>query len=154
MTAADVGRTRMIEILKFDGEDEAFEKRLDGLLDDHAEVNGTPFDPQTVGFAAHNGDGAVVGGLYGWGQLGWFFVKLLALAPEARKTGAGGRMLAEAEAHARAEGLAGVYLDTYEFQAPGFYEKMGYTEFGRLPAAGGHPQRIWYAKIFDGTETE
>lgn len=149
MTAADVGPIRMIEIVKFDGEDEAFEKKLDDLLDDHADLNGTPFDPQTVGFAAKNGDGAVIGGLYGWAQLGWFYVKLLALAPDARMTGAGGRMLAEAEAHARREGLVGVYLDTYEFQAPGFYEKMGYAEFGRLPAAGGHPQRIWYAKIFD-----
>lgn len=149
MTAADVERIRMIEIVKFDGEDEAFEKKLDDLLDQHAEVNGTPFDPRTVGFVARDGEGAVVGGLYGWAQLGWFFVKLLAVAPEARKTGAGGRLLAEAEAHARGEGLAGVYLDTYEFQAPGFYEKMGYREFGRLPAAGGHPQRFWYAKIFD-----
>ncbi|MCI5076247.1 GNAT family N-acetyltransferase [Oricola sp.] len=149
MTATDTGPGRMIEIVKFEGEDEGFAKTLDDMLDDHAAVNGTPFDPQTVGFAARDGDGAVIGGLYGWAQLGWFFVKLLALAPDARKTGAGGRLLGEAEAHARAEGLSGIYLDTYEFQAPGFYEKMGYTEFGRLPAAGGHPQRIWFAKIFD-----
>ncbi|WP_370321320.1 GNAT family N-acetyltransferase [Oricola sp.] len=152
MTSQDSGATRMIEISKFDGEDERFENQLDVLLDDHAEANGTPFEPRTVGFVARDREGKIVGGLYGWAQLGWFFVKLLALAPEARKTGAGGRLLAEAEDHARSEGLAGVYLDTYEFQAPGFYEKMGYAEFGRLPAAGGHPQRIWYAKIFDGTE--
>lgn len=137
----------MIEIVKFHGEDDSFATRLDDLLDAHAELNGTPFDPQTTGFVARDGD-TVLGGLYGWGQLGWFFVKLLALAPEARKTGVGGRLLAEAEAHARAEGLVGVYLDTYEFQAPDFYRKMGYSEFGRLPAAGGHPQRFWFAKTF------
>lgn len=154
MTSADEFRTQMIEIWKFEGENGLFEKQLDDLLDEHAEANGTPFNPQSVGFVARNGEGTVVGGLYGWAQLGWYFVKLLALAPEARKTGAGGRLLADAEAHARGEGLVGVYLDTYEFQAPGFYEKMGYREFGRLPAAGGHPQRIWYAKIFDGTENE
>ena len=154
MTLADGDRTHMIEIVKFEGEDSLFEKRLDDLLDDHAEANGTPFDPQVVGFAARDAGGTVVGGLYGWAQLGWFFVKLLSLAPEARKTGTGGRLLADAEVHARGEGLVGVYLDTYEFQAPGFYEKMGYREFGRLPAVDGHPQRIWYAKIFDGTGKE
>jgi len=148
MTSADSGAAPMIEIAKFDGEDERFEKQLDDLLDDHAEANGTPFDPRAVGFVARDGDGTVLGGIYGWGQLGWFYVKLLALEPGTRKGGVGGRLLAEAEDHARSEGLAGVYLDTYEFQAPGFYEKNGYREFGRLPAAGGHPQRIWYAKIF------
>ena len=142
----------MIEIVKTAGEDAVLEGRLDGLLDAHAEAIGKAFDPQTVGFVARDGDGAFLGGLYGWGQLGWFFVKLLALEPSTRKAGIGGRLLTEAEDHARAEGLVGVYLDTYEFQAPGFYETMGYTEFGRLPAAGGHPQRFWYAKIFDGTE--
>jgi GNAT superfamily N-acetyltransferase len=99
-------------------------------------------------------DGSLLGGLYGWGQLGWFFVKLLALAPGARGRGIGGQLLGEAETHARRSGLVGIYLDTYEFQAPEFYAKMGYTEFGRLPAAGGHPQRIWYAKTLDETETE
>lgn len=142
------GPVPVIEIVKFEGEDESFGKTLDDLLDAHAELNGTPFEPVTAGFVAREGD-AVVGGLYGWGQLGWFFVKLLALTPEARGTGAGARLLADAEAHAREAGLVGVYLDTYEFQAPGFYAKLGYTEMGRLPAAGGHPQRIWFCKQFE-----
>ena len=144
----------MIEIVKIEGEDDALAASLDALLDAQAEDLGHPFDPQVVAFVAKDTDGILLGGLYGWGQLGWFFVKLLALEPEARGRGIGSRLLAEAEAHARLSGLAGIYLDTYEFQAPEFYARMGYTEFGRLPAAGGHPQRIWFAKTFDGTETE
>ena len=120
--------------------------RLDRLLDDGAEALGHPFNPQAVGFEARENDGTFLGGIYGWGQLGWFFVKLLALAPEARKRGVGGKLLEKAEAHARSEGLSGVYLDTYVFQAPEFYAKMGYEEIGRLPAVGDHPQRVWFAK--------
>ena len=143
----------MIEISKIEGEDLALEQQLDDMLDRHAEGSGAPFDPQTTGFVARRGDGAFLGGLYGWGQLGWFYVKLLALEAEARQTGIGGRLLAEAEAHAREAGLVGVFLDTYEFQAPGFYARLGYEEFGRLPAVGRHPQRIWFAKVFGAEET-
>jgi GNAT superfamily N-acetyltransferase len=95
-----------------------------------------------------------VGGLYGWAQLAGSSSSFWHLRPRQGRLERAGRLLADAEVHARGEGLVGVYLDTYEFQAPGFYEKMGYREFGRLPAVDGHPQRIWYAKIFDGTEKE
>ena len=37
-----------------------------------------------------------------------------------------------AEQEALARGCRGVYLDTFSFQAPGFYRKQGYTEFGEL----------------------
>ena len=44
---------------------------------------------------------------------------------------------------------AGVYLDTFTFQAPRFYESLGYVECGRLPAVRGHAQRLWFAKALD-----
>ena len=39
--------------------------------------------------------------------------------------------LAEREAVQR--GCHGAWLDTFEFQARGFYERLGYTCFGELP---------------------
>ena len=38
----------------------------------------------------------------------------------------------QGEAIARADGCVGVWLDTYEFQARGFYEKLGFDLFGTL----------------------
>ena len=38
----------------------------------------------------------------------------------------------EAERIARANGCVGIWLDTYEFQARGFYEKLGFEVFGSL----------------------
>jgi len=131
------------------GEGTAFDNTLEKLLDVHAHEAGSPFIVEEMFWKAKDGEGAIIGGLSGKSQLGWLFVKLLALAPQARRTGLGGELLEKAEAYARENGLAGVYLDTYDFQAPGFYAKCGYSEIGRLPAAGGQPQRIWFAKAFD-----
>lgn len=136
----------MIEITIEEGKGTAFDGALDRLLDVDAMQAGHPFIVDEMFWRATDGSGKVVGGLSGKAQLGWLFVKLLALAPDARGSGLGGRLLEKAEDHAREHGLAGVYLDTYEFQAPDFYKKMGYAEIGRLPPAGGHPQRIWFAK--------
>ena len=94
-------------------------------------------------------DGELLGGFSGKAHLGWLYVLLLATAPDARGTGVGAALMKRGEVIARNMGLVGVYLDTYDFQAPGFYERIGYTEIGRLPAAGGHPQRIWFRKLFE-----
>lgn len=140
----------MFDITIIEGEAKALDDRLENLLDWHAMEAGHPFIYDHVNLQATNRDGEVVGGLIGKAQLGWLFVRLLALAPEARRSGLGGKLLARAEAVAGEMGLCGVYLDTYEFQAPGFYSRLGYSEIGRLPAAGGHPQRIWFAKTLGG----
>jgi hypothetical protein len=40
--------------------------------------------------------------------------------------------VAQAEGRARERGCHSAWLDTFSFQARGFYEKLGYEEFGRL----------------------
>ena len=40
--------------------------------------------------------------------------------------------MAQAEARAIARDCHSAWLDTFSFQARGFYEKLGYEEFGRL----------------------
>ena len=49
------------------------------------------------------------------------------------RSGLGSRLLAEAEARARANGAAHSRLETFEWQAPGFYLKRGYRELARVP---------------------
>jgi ribosomal protein S18 acetylase RimI-like enzyme len=41
-------------------------------------------------------------------------------------------LMAQAEGRARERGYHSAWLDTFSFQARGFYEKLGYEEFGRL----------------------
>ena len=76
--------------------------------------------------------GAPVGGLTGWALYDWFFVQLLHLPQTLRGQGIGTELMQRAEAFARETGLVGMWLDTFEFQARGFYEKLGFRVFGTI----------------------
>lgn len=128
---------------------DAFTAAVDAILDEAAQARGHPFVGDRVHLRASAADGAFLGGLVGVRMQGWFYVKFLAVSGTARGAGVGARLLSRAEEIARAEGLAGVYLDTFDFQAPAFYLRAGYMEIGRLPAVGGAPQRIWFAKTLE-----
>ncbi len=54
-------------------------------------------------------------------------------------------MIAAAERRAAERGCHSAWLDTFGFQAPGFYRKLGYAEFGRLPYPPGF-ERIFLQK--------
>ena len=77
--------------------------------------------------------GATSGGLWGQVAYDWLFVELLIVPEQLRGAGHGTRLMREAERIAASRGAAGVWLDTFSFQARGFYEKLGYSCFGTLP---------------------
>ena len=83
------------------------------------------------------GSDAILGGLWAECYYDWCFVRLLAVPEQARGNGLGTQLMARAEAFARQRGDAGIWLDTFSFQARGFYEKLGFTCFGELE---GHPR--------------
>lgn len=76
---------------------------------------------------------AIVGGLFAKVSYRWVFVDTLWVAEDVRGQGAGRNLLNEAENEARRNGCIGAWVDTFSFQARGFYEKAGYTVFGELP---------------------
>jgi ribosomal protein S18 acetylase RimI-like enzyme len=77
-------------------------------------------------------DQQIFGGLVGKSGWDWLHVEFLWVAHQLQRQGFGRALLERAESEARARGCRGVHLDTHNFQAPGFYERMGYTEFGVL----------------------
>ena len=76
--------------------------------------------------------GATLGGLIGDTYYDWLYVSLMYLRENLRGQGYGETLLLRAEEEARSRGVQAVYLDTFSFQAPGFYEKLGYHVFGEL----------------------
>jgi GNAT superfamily N-acetyltransferase len=73
----------------------------------------------------------VVGGLLAgiWG--GVLFVRILWVSEALRGRGFGRRLMETAERRAVERGCRHVYLDTFSFQAPGFYEKLGYQTYAK-----------------------
>ncbi len=88
------------------------------------------------------------GGLWMVARRDWLFLDLFVLPAEARRQGLGSRILAMAEAEARARGCVGVWLDSYGFQAPGFYQRHGYQVIGVLPDYPAPHGRFFLAKRF------
>jgi len=74
----------------------------------------------------------VVGGLAGFTRWSWLFVDTLWLTDEMRGRGLGSELMRRAEEEAIRRGCRHAYLDTFSFQARGFYERLGYEVFGRL----------------------
>jgi GNAT superfamily N-acetyltransferase len=120
---------------------------LDGLAAHSAEFGLTGDWPEGW-IVGRDAEGATQAGLRHLTHFDWLFMHLLWVAKPYRAQGVGSRLLSEAEATAREKGRRGVYLDTFTFQAPEFYRRLGYREFGRLDDFPLGHARIWFAKRF------
>jgi GNAT superfamily N-acetyltransferase len=92
--------------------------------------------------------GRKVGGLWGRCSYDWLFVELLSVPEGQRGGNYGSALMAQAEGIARDHGCVGMWLDTFEFQARGFYEKLGFEVFGTMedyPVGG---RRLFLRKRF------
>jgi GNAT superfamily N-acetyltransferase len=120
----------------------------DGLTAFNEMEGGSRWQPEALWLVARDAGGAVVGGIKARIAHRWLEVDWLWVAQAHRKAGLGSALLGRAESVAAARGCQGAFLWTYSFQAPGFYEKHGYTAFGRLDGIPPGHARIHYAKRF------
>src|SRR5437870_10505786 len=77
--------------------------------------------------------GKLMGGLQASIYFKWLYVDFLWIAESLRGQWQGSMLLRAAEEEARRRGCQHAWLNTFDFQARGFYEKHGYTLFGQLP---------------------
>ena len=90
-----------------------------------------PSNEQSVRLVARDELG-VVGGLLGHTKWKWLYVAKLWVDERGRGKGIGTQLLTAAEELARTRGCTDASLDTFEYQARPFYEKLGYELFGTL----------------------
>ncbi|CUA82304.1 MULTISPECIES: GNAT family N-acetyltransferase [Gulbenkiania] len=105
-----------------------------------------PYAYEAFELYARDDSGRVMGGLFGQAGMGWLYVDYLWLHPEARHDGLGSRLMAEVEAKARQLGCVGMFLYTYDFQAPDFYRKLGFDYMGELEDCPPGHRRIYLKK--------
>ncbi|BCG24577.1 N-acetyltransferase [Pseudomonas tohonis] len=91
----------------------------------------------------------VIGGLYGEIFYRWLYIELLAIPEQARGQGTGSQLMEMAEHAAREKGCVGIWLDTFDFQAPEFYKRHGYTAFGQVEDFPPGHRRFFFQKRLD-----
>jgi GNAT superfamily N-acetyltransferase len=96
------------------------------------------FNVQTTGIAdgkllasfLRDGEGMVVGGVFGWTWGATCYVRYLFVPAQTRNRGHGSRLMAIVEVEASARGCKQIVLETHDFQAPEFYCKLGFEITG------------------------
>ena len=76
----------------------------------------------------------------------WLEIEYLFVKEELRRQGIGTQLLQQAESEAKKRNCRFAFVNTYQFQAPAFYQKHGYQEVFTLkdyPCTG---QRHYYQK--------
>lgn len=115
---------------KASGEDLAIirngiEDFVDGLFPGKRFTNAT--------FFLRDDAGVIVGGVHGnYGSFGWLYVDALWVSEEVRGKGYGTKLMEMIEGEGVRHGCTNVYLNTFSFEAPAFYEKLGYAVFAQL----------------------
>lgn len=75
---------------------------------------------------ARNENGEVLGGLYGFTRWTWMYVDWLVLRDDARKKGIGSELMRLCEIECKKREINRIRLNTFGFQAPDFYKKLGF----------------------------
>ena len=87
---------------------------------------------QRLCYVLKDENGQVCGGVLAEVYWGWLYIDLLWVEEDLRRNGYGRSLMTRIEEEARQLGAKYAYLDTFSFQAPEFYEQLGYLSFGEL----------------------
>lgn len=124
----------------------ALSKELwNGLLRFNREQGG-PFRYRRTVLTARDAKKKLLGGLILESYWRESYVELLWLSAKSRGSGLGSRLIKEAERRAKRRGSYLIHLNTFSFQAPGFYEKQGYQRFGGMSGSPRGESRHYYVK--------
>ncbi len=126
-------------ILQIDHDSPQDRDALSNALSKYNHSVAPPANYQLLGLLLKSEAGETIGGLWGRSAYEWLFIELLFVPESLRGNGTGARLMLQAEEVARQRHLTGIWLDTFTFQALGFYQKLGYTIFGELKD---HPRGI------------
>jgi GNAT superfamily N-acetyltransferase len=90
------------------------------------------FDAQALGVFARAADGSPFAGAFGWTWGGTCYVRYLFVQETARGRGHGTALMQAVETEARSRNCRQIVLESFDFQAPAFYHKLGFRTIARI----------------------
>lgn len=90
--------------------------------------------------------GELIAGIVASSAHGTLEVEFLFVDEQYRRRGYGRQLLRYTEERAKSDGLRHILLNTYSFQAPGFYEKEGYRLLFQIEGAFGEHSQYFFWK--------
>jgi GNAT superfamily N-acetyltransferase len=119
---------------------------MEGLIVDYERLMGEPRDKEFSVFLK-NDLGEIVGGIQAHFDTESVYVETLWVDEKLRKKGYGSKLLNAAELEAIKNGCVFSTLDTWNFQAEGFYLKNGYEPMGEIKKYWHGHSRIFLRKV-------
>ena len=138
-----------IEVLA--AEDAALDALLsDRLYEFNVDVTGIS-DGELLSIAVRDESGNLIAGLNGHSWGGCCEVKQLWIDEQQRGQGLGSTMMMAAEREATRRGCVQIVLSTHSFQAPEFYESLGYVRLAAIPNYPKGHENILYIKYLQSS---
>ena len=103
----------------------------DRLYDYNVEQTGVD-DGQWLAIFVRDNQQTIRAGIEGWTWGGSCYIRSVWVHQDLRGQGVGSKLLQTAEQEARNRGCQQIVLATFSFQAPGFYQKLGFGTFAVL----------------------
>ncbi|MBM7343459.1 GNAT family N-acetyltransferase [Pantoea coffeiphila] len=117
---------------------------IDSLWTHNAKT--TPVDIHPLFLTLRDEQNQIMAGLVARTWWGGLEVQYLWVSDDCRGKGVGRDLMQNAEQEARKRGCHMAYVDTFDFQARGFYEKLGYSVYGELGDYAHQHTRHYLAK--------
>ncbi|WED23376.1 GNAT family N-acetyltransferase [Vibrio sp. JC009] len=91
-----------------------------------------PYLKERLNWTVENENGNLIGALTADLLWGWLYIDELWVDESCRGSGLGRQLMERAEEYARLQELSGLWLWTQSWQAPAFYQRLGFEEFTRF----------------------
>jgi ribosomal protein S18 acetylase RimI-like enzyme len=130
------------------GRDPELSSQLSDGLDEHNKAATGHSEQLGLSVKVTAADGSLIAGLAGWTWAECAGIEMVWVHPDHRKDGWGAKLIEAAEAEARRRGCTDISVSSFTFQAPRFYQRLGYKVTGeRLGFPGGARDVIMWKSL-------
>ncbi len=121
-------------------------QEIGGLIRSYNRSKREAAESEPLNLYVEDDSGELMAGLVGETFGNWLEIEYLFVKEDIRGQGIGSQLLQRAESEAKKRNCRFAFVNTYQFQAPAFYQKHGYKEVFTLKDYPYTGQRHYYQK--------